>query len=661
MDRTHHPFLAWQLHAAERLDPGRLAVRLVARATMLAPLIPCSALVAWRSPWSSASTGQVEGGDAEEDLRWQRASGGGAKSDAQLQSESKGIVRFQGVALVFLSKVRDDVHSGEVARGVELVVAEEDLSDDVKVAYTDSAVEFRDAQVRPKARVDWTTEDVAEQHVLTLTHRQQAFMLDKIPQAFVGPLFKGVFASQARQCRFGDLVAALEHYFRGQDPAKVFVWLDVFSANQPLLVRPDRELPDEIVAEREALLASGLHEAIQRFDERLIFFDTWDDPAPLRRSWCVWEILGALSGEHRDLRPVFAPGQDDDFLEVLLDDPENVTQAVADIDTRKATCFKAEDKAMITREIERTLTQGFVTLNAVILASLRDWLAEITHAAVEKSRVTEGRSNKHAQVCAQAGYFCWSQSALEQALRYYEEALDIVEEKSGDRHPLVATTLNNIAIMHNAQGMYDDALRFYEEALEIAQENHGNRHPGVATTLNNIGGVYKAQGKYDKALGYLKKALEIRRENLGNRHPDVATTLNNIAAVYERQCKHDEALRHYEEAKKINREKLGDRHPLVATTLGNIGQLYYAQGKYDEALRYFEETLEINREKLGDWHPDVATTLNDIAGVYRAQGIFDEALRYYEDAFAIWLDQFGADHPHTQIAQAGLEECKKHL
>ncbi|CAK9011418.1 Kinesin light chain (KLC), partial [Durusdinium trenchii] len=69
----------------------------------------------------------------------QRASGGGSsakKSDAQLQSESKRIVRFQGVALVFLSKVRDDVHSGQAASNVELVVAEEDLSDAVKAGAT---------------------------------------------------------------------------------------------------------------------------------------------------------------------------------------------------------------------------------------------------------------------------------------------------------------------------------------------------------------------------------------------------------------------------------------------------------------------------------------------------------------------------------------------
>ncbi|CAK9026913.1 Superoxide dismutase [Mn], partial [Durusdinium trenchii] len=619
------------------------------------------------------------------------ASDGSAKSDAQLQSESKRIVLFQGVALVFLSKVRSDVHAGKAARGVELVVADEDLSDDVKagatirreganpdgssygeVAYVDGRVHFQDAQVSPKARADWTTEDVTEQHVLPQTFRQRAFMLDKIPPAFVGPLFKGVFVSQARQCRFGDLVAALEHHFRGQDPAKVFVWLDIFSANQHLLTNPDEELADEVVAQRDSLLTSGLHEAIQRFDERLIFFDKWNDP-------------------------------DDAFLKVLLEDANKVTQAVADIDTRKATCFKVGDKAMITREIERTLTQGFVTLNAVILASLRDWLAAITHAAVDKSRATDGRSTEHAKVCNQAGFFCKSQSALEQALRYFEEALEISTETLGDQHQHVATTLNNIAGVHRAQGKYAEALRYYEEALKIRREKLGDRDPSVATTLNNIAIVYEAQnkfdealrchkealgikkeklgdrhasvattlaniagvyrelGRYDEALRNLDEALEIRREELGDRHPSVATTLNNIARVYGKQGIFDEALKCYEEALEINIEKLGDRHPSVAATLNNIGQLYNSQGKDDEALRYYEEALEIRRVKLVDRHPDVAQTLNCIGWVHRAREGWSAALPFFEEAFAILLETLGADHPDTVSAKSSVEECKQHL
>jgi len=425
-------------------------------------------------------------------------------TDDELEQRSRRIVRFQGVALSYLVGLKNDVREERVAQGVELYVAKVDLSAKVKkgmtirmdgeepdgrcfgeVAYVEGQVHFRVDQVDFKPRSEWTTEDVTEQHILVLTSRQKTFMLDKISKTMVGPRYKGAFVSQARKCRFSDLVEALENHYEGRDWDAVFVWVDFMSANQPLLTNPDEELSREVVGQRDNLLNTGLHEAIKRFDERLIFFDSWNDPTPLKRSWCVWEILGSVQNQ-RDLKAVFAPGQDEAFLEVLLGDAKQVTQHIADIDTRKATCFKEEDQAMITKAIESTLRQGFVTLNAVILQRLRTWLTEITHAAVEKSRRSEGRSTKHAKTCHQAGYFLDDQGAYEKALQYYEEALDIRREMLGDRHPDVATTLNNIGWVHWNREDFSSALRFFREAHEIWQEKLGDEHPWTKIALDGI-------------------------------------------------------------------------------------------------------------------------------------------------------------------------------
>ncbi|GBG35209.1 Kinesin light chain, partial [Hondaea fermentalgiana] len=59
----------------------------------------------------------------------------------------------------------------------------------------------------------------------------------------------------------------------------------------------------------------------------------------------------------------------------------------------------------------------------------------------------------------------------------------------------------------------------------------GDRHPSVATTLNNIAFVYRAQGRYEEALAYYEEALSIRKESLGNRHPFVVIVLNNIRVL----------------------------------------------------------------------------------------------------------------------------------
>jgi len=600
-------------------------------------------------------------------------------SDEELVQRSSRIVRFQGVALSYLVGLRNDVQAEKVAPRVDLYVAKVDLSAKVKkgmtirmdgqepdercfgeVAYVEGKVYFRMDQVEFKPRSEWTTEDVTEQHILSITSRQKTFMLDQIGKERVGPSFKGAFVSQARKCKFSDLVEALENHYEGRDWDTMFIWVDFMSANQPLLTNSDRNLDSKVIQERYDLLNQGLHEAIKRFEERLIFFDSWNDPTPLKRSWCVWEILGSVQHQ-RELQAVFAPGQDEAFLEVLLDDADQITQRIVDMDTRKATCFKKEDQAMITEAIEKTLRQGFVTLNAVILQCLRTWLTEITHVAVEKSRRSEGRSTKHALTCNQAGLFLKTQGVYEKALRYLEEALDVYNEKLGGRHPFVAATLNNIARIYDSQGVYEKALQYYVEALDILREELGDQHHDVGATLNNIALVNNAQGSYEKALQYFEEALGIFKEALGERHPNVALTLNNIAGVFDAQGSYEKALQYNEEALDIWKASLGNRHPSVATTLNNIARVHKAQGAYEKALRYYRQALDIRREKLGDRHPDVATTLNNIGWVHRSKEDYARALNFFREAYEIDREKLGDEHPSTKSDLESIQFCESNL
>jgi len=159
----------------------------------------------------------------------------------------------------------------------------------------------------------------------------------------------------------------------------------------------------------------------------------------------------------------------------LLCDANQVTQHIADINTQKATCFKVEDRAMITKAIESTLTQGFVTLNAVIHQRLRTWLTEITQAAVTKSRRGEERSAKHALTCNQAGCFLDDQGTFEKTLQFYEEALDI---RLGLRP---ASRCGNDAKQQSLgpsqQGRFQDHTQVLSGSREIRREKLGDDHP----------------------------------------------------------------------------------------------------------------------------------------------------------------------------------------
>ena len=70
----------------------------------------------------------------------------------------------------------------------------------------------------------------------------------------------------------------------------------------------------------------------------------------------------------------------------------------------------------------------------------------------------------------------------------------------------------------------------------------------MATSLNNLAGLYQAQGKYAEAEPLYQRALAIREKALGPEHPDVANSLNNLAVLYRAQGKYAEAEPLYQRA-----------------------------------------------------------------------------------------------------------------
>jgi tetratricopeptide (TPR) repeat protein len=63
--------------------------------------------------------------------------------------------------------------------------------------------------------------------------------------------------------------------------------------------------------------------------------------------------------------------------------------------------------------------------------------------------------------------------------------------------------LKKVGVKCEELGKYDEALRYYNECLEIEKRILPSNHSSIAMTLNNIGIVYKNQGKYESAIKYL--------------------------------------------------------------------------------------------------------------------------------------------------------------
>ena len=98
-------------------------------------------------------------------------------------------------------------------------------------------------------------------------------------------------------------------------------------------------------------------------------------------------------------------------------------------------------------------------------------------------------------------------------------------------------------------GIWEDTLA--KEALTVAENTSGPNHPNVATFLNNLTALYQAQGKYAEVEPLYKRALTIAKKILGPEHPHVATINENLAELYQKMGKKDDAQKLKARAKKI--------------------------------------------------------------------------------------------------------------
>ena len=83
------------------------------------------------------------------------------------------------------------------------------------------------------------------------------------------------------------------------------------------------------------------------------------------------------------------------------------------------------------------------------------------------------------------------------------QALEIRKARLGEQHPDTAASLNNLAVLYEAQGRYDEAEPLYQQALAIMRERLGEQHPYTITVAGNYFACLMGMGKIEDALELL--------------------------------------------------------------------------------------------------------------------------------------------------------------
>ena len=144
-----------------------------------------------------------------------------------------------------------------------------------------------------EALKDLTTTEVCEEFVKPMTYINEnsycEMMRDLNGEEAIGE--SNVFISHAWKYKFLEVIDLLQQYFNNNNNSnkenkedEIIIWFDIFSINQHKTL----EVPEDY-------WYVTFQSAIKKFGRTVMILSPWNDPIPLTRAWCLWELYCTVS------------------------------------------------------------------------------------------------------------------------------------------------------------------------------------------------------------------------------------------------------------------------------------------------------------------------------------------------------------------------------
>jgi hypothetical protein len=125
-----------------------------------------------------------------------------------------------------------------------------------------------------------TTADVSEKYIKPFTKDLQISYCEKLKNSNNSGVKKAtVFISHAWQFLFLNVVNSIKNHFKHYTNDEVILWFDLFSNNQHHA--PELDF---------TWWSTTFKSAIERLGHTVLILSPWNDPIPLTRVWCLYEI-----------------------------------------------------------------------------------------------------------------------------------------------------------------------------------------------------------------------------------------------------------------------------------------------------------------------------------------------------------------------------------
>ena len=391
-------------------------------------------------------------------------------------------------------------------------------------------------------------------------------------------------------------------------------------------------------------------ENVERIGHTVVALE-WENPRPLGRIWCLWEMYcsttGAEEGGGGDAAAVprpptllelsLPPASAVAFRRELLSNFDSLATKLSRIDLRNADAFHGgscrsfpggcpavaadrpcpDDKAQILGAIAAA-PGGVDGVTKRVLAGLRGWMVGAAREAL--TGIADDDERRASLLQFNLAKLLWEGGRLGEGEALLREAVEVKRRTIGGDHRNTLASIGELASILMNQGKLAEAEPLFREALDGSRRTLGDAHPDTLTSIGNLASILQAQGKQAEAEPLCREALDGLRRTLGDAHPLTLTCISNLAGLLYAQGKLAESEPLFREALDGSRRTLGDAHPGTLTYIDNLAGLLKDQGKLAEAEPLYREALDGLRRTLGDMHPDTLRSIGNLALLLQDQG-----------------------------------------
>jgi non-specific serine/threonine protein kinase/serine/threonine-protein kinase len=226
------------------------------------------------------------------------------------------------------------------------------------------------------------------------------------------------------------------------------------------------------------------------------------------------------------------------------------------------------------------------------------------------------------------GQLYWTMGDFEAAEPLLRRTLSERQEHLEPEHPLVAESLNNLAVFLEDVGRLDEAESYYREALASVEATFGPSSDHVSSVLGNLGLILSRKEEREEAEAVLRRALAIDQDLLGPDHPSVAVDEINLGLLLCGGDKASAGVALTSDAVRIFRANLEPDQWEMGAARSAHGHCLGRNGRFAEGERELLEALRVVEAALGPDHPRNEAIRSRLAVLYEAWGRPAEAARY---------------------------------